>query len=296
MTLGFSFVIATCGRPDHLAETLEAITRGTRLPERVVVVDASGDAATREVVESYQNRLPVSYERGAEPSAAMQRNYGARRVTSPLTAFMDDDITLYPDACERICSVFEKDESGEIGGISARIEGVSHPAPKGLLWWYYRLQAGYSHPTYSACLFGPAINCFPTYLEQTDLIPADWLNSACVFYRTPIFLDEMFPNFQGYSFMEDVHLSSRIARTRKLFFHSRALCVHRDGGGSSGRNGRNLARMRIRNQRLVARDVLNLRDPALALKLILHRLFASIYILRSRHQGWVDEMIGTWSA
>ncbi len=294
MSLGFSFVIATRGRPAHLLETLDGIASGTRLPERVIVVDTSTDSSTRDAVLGYTDRLPLQYERGVEPSAAMQRNYGALRVTSPLTAFMDDDITLYPDACERICKVFEEDESGKVGGVSARIEGVSHPSPKGLLWWYYRLQAGFAHPTYGGRLFGPAINCFPTYSEEGEIIPADWLNSACVFYRTPCFLNEMFPNFEGYSFMEDVHLSSRIARSHKLYFHSKALCQHRDAGGSSGRNGRRLARMRVRNQRLVARDVLNLRNPSLATRLFFHRLFATVYIVRARQQGWLDEMVGTW--
>src|SRR5205085_4047936 len=144
-----------------------------------------------------------------------------------------------------------------IGGVSARIEEIERPVPSRFSWWYYRLQAGYSDETYGAKLFGPAINCLPCYNESDDdLIPAQWLNSGCVFYRTPVFLREKFPDFHGYSFMEDVHLSARIAKTHRLFFHKRALCRHRDATNSLKRNVKELARMRVRNQRAVARDVL----------------------------------------
>ncbi len=213
----------------------------------------------REVAAGFESRLPILYERAVKPSAAMQRNQGAAQITMPVIAFMDDDITLHPGACERICEVFDNDESRRVGGVSARIEGSSHPAPRGLLWWYYRLQAGYADETYGARLFGPAINCFPCYERAAaGLIPADWLNSACVFYRTPVFLKEQFPAFEGYSYMEDVHLSARIAKTHRLFFHAGALCDHRDGGRGTRSNAREIARMRIRNQRRVAREVLDL--------------------------------------
>ena len=217
-------------------------------------------------------------------------------ATSPIVGFMDDDITLYPGTCAQVCAVFDADSRRETGGVAVRIDEIQRPEPGAFSWWYYRLQAGYADRTYGGRLFGPAINCLPCYTEvEGDLIPSEWLNSGCVFYRTDLFLRELFPRFDGYSFMEDVHLSARIARTHRLYFHKTARCQHRDGAVSRPRNVTNIARMRIRNQRLVAREVLGLSGPAFEAKLLLHRLFASVSVLRQRAPGWRQELLGTWT-
>jgi GT2 family glycosyltransferase len=293
--LAFSLVIATYERPEELRTTLASIAAQSRLPAEVVVVDGSSDDRTLAAVQAAP--LPVRYERALRPSAAVQRNQGAARVTTPLVAFLDDDVFVPPSSLEKICAAFEADPEEKIGGIAARIDGMEHRVPTGLLRFYYRLQAGFPHPTYGGKLFGAAINCLPTYTEAADgdLIPADWLNSTCVFYRTPLFAREKFPEFDGYSFLEDVHLSARIGRTHRLYFHRFATFEHRDAPSTFKRNTRELARMRVRHQRLVAHDILGLREPALTWKLLLHRLFASVSILRQRRPAWPQELLGTWT-
>lgn len=292
--LEYSLVIATYERAEELRTTLASLAAQTRPPATVIVVDSSPDEKTLEVVKAAP--LPVRYERAKKPSAAVQRNQGAALVTTPLVAFVDDDVFVPPGSFEKICATFDADPEEKIGGIAARIDGMQHRIPSGLLRAYYRLQAGYPHPTYGGKLFGAAINCLPTYTESdSDLIPADWLNSTCVFYRTPLYAREKFPEFEGYSFLEDVHLSARVGRTHQLFFHRTATFEHRDAPSTFKRNTRELARMRVRHQRLVAHDILGLQEPVLTLKLLLHRLFASISILRQRSPTWQQELLGTWT-
>lgn len=294
--LAYSIVIATYERPAELRTTLESIAAQTRPPACVIVVDSSRDEQSRAAVDDYAARLPVRYERGLRPSAAVQRNQGAEHIATPLVAFLDDDVFVPAETFATICAAFDRDETQRIGGIAARIAGLQHTPPRGLLWWYYRLQAGYPHPTYGGKLFGPAINCLPTYAESDgDLIRSDWLNSTCVFYRTALFHRERFPEFDGYSFLEDVHLSARIGRTHELFFHRTATFEHRDAPSTFKRNARQLARMRVRHQRLVAHDIVGLREPALTFKLLLHRLFASVSVLRQRAPMWKQELAGTWT-
>lgn len=297
--LTYSLVIPAYELPDELDRTLAGIAAQTRPPAAVIIIDASTHDRCRAVAERWQAQLPVRYERAAAASAALQRNQGAQLLdaaASPLVGFMDDDITLYPDTCAKVCAVFDADAARETGGVAVRIDQIQRPEPGALSWWYYRLQAGYADRTYGGRLFGPAINCLPCYTESDgDLIAADWLNSGCVFYRTDLFLRELFPRFDGYSFMEDVHLSARIARTHRLYFHKTARCQHRDGAVSRPRNLTDIARMRIRNQRLVARDVLGLSGPVFEAKLLLHRLFASVSVLRARGPGWKQELTGTWT-
>lgn len=295
--LGYTIVIATFERPEELGRLLGSLAAQTRRPERTVIVDASKDDATRRAAESMAGLLEIKYEAAEIASAAQQRNQGARLAETPLVAFVDDDVVLEPDACEKLCAAFEADREGVIGGVAGRIIGMDRPVPRGALWWYYRIQAGYADPTYGGKLFGPAINCLPSYTEpaERELIRAQWLNSTFVFYRTHAFAAEQFPAFAGYSSMEDVHLSARIARRFELYFHTSARLEHRDAPNSWKRDYRQMARNRIANQRRVAREVLGFTGPVFELKLLLHRLFVSIHILRRRGAGWRDELAGTWS-
>jgi len=294
-TLPYSVVIATFERPTELAATLDQLAAQTRPPEQVIVVDASHGEETRHVVARHRSALAVRNERAAAPSSAVQRNQGAEHVVTPLIAFIDDDVRLPATTLADLAAVLENDDEGAVGGVAARIVGQQHSQPRGLLWWYYRLQAGYAHPTYGGHLFGPAINCLPSYTEAAgDLIPAQWLNSTCVLYRTELFRREQFPRFDGYSFLEDVHLSARIARTHRLYFHKHALYEHLDAPSPHKRNPRAIARMRYRNQRIVARDVMGFSGVAFTLKLLLHRAFGTVRILRVRGPGWGEELFGTW--
>ena len=294
--MNYSIVIATLDRPAELGTTLESIAAQTAPASRVIVVDASSTGATRALVEGLSGRLPVIYERAERPSSAAQRNQGARRVETPLIAFVDDDVDLPPSTFAKLGAVFAADTQAEIGGVAGRIKGLEHPVPRGFTRWYYRFQAGYAHPTYGGKLFGPAINCLPSYTEnEGEVVAAEWLNSTCVLYRTGLFLREEFPDFEGYSFLEDVHLSARIARTHRLYFHCDARYEHRDAPSTFKRDLRAMMRMRFHNQRLVARDIMGVRQPELAMKLLLHRIFASMATLRHGSREWRDILIGTWT-
>jgi GT2 family glycosyltransferase len=294
--LPYSAVVATYARPDDLRRLLESLEAQTHAPTLIAVVDSSPSDETARVADEFSPRLPIRYERALKPSAAVQRNQGAAQVATPLVLFVDDDAILPAETAEKICSDFARDAEEKIGGIAARIEGMQHHAPRGLLRRYYRWQAGYDHPTFGARLFGAAINCLPTYEEEGgDLIPSEWLNSTCVFYRTPLFQRERFPEFEGYSFLEDVHLSARVGRTHRLFFHRTAAFIHNDAPSTFKRNAPALARMRLRHQRIVARDILGLREPWLSAKLLLHRLFVTLCVLRRRGPAWRAELLGTWT-
>ncbi len=292
--LPYSIVIATFERPEEMRTALASLAVQTRPPAQVIVVDSSRDERTRAVAADAP--LPVRYERATRPSSAVQRNQGAEFVTTPLIVFMDDDVFIPPTSLEKLCVPFEEDAEETIGGIAGRIDGQAHRQPRGLLRCYYRLQAGYDHPTYGGKLFGAAVNCIPTYTENGgDLIPAEWLYSTCVFYRTNLFRREKFPEFDGYSFIEDVHLSARIGRTHRLYFHRTATFEHRDATSMFKRNTCEMARMRFRNQRHVAHDIIGLREPELTAKLFLHRLFSTAVVVRWRRAGWLQELAGIWT-
>ncbi len=288
-----TIVIPTHRAGPLLRETLLSFGSQTFLPSRMVVVDASVDRRAREFIPAGLPFPLCHLPYLGEPGAAVQRNAGARDVETPLVAFFDDDIQLSPDTLERLCRVW--DQHPEAGGVAARIEGMEHKQPSRLLRAYYRMQAGRDHPHYGGGLFGAAVNCWPAYsLEKTELIPAMWLNSACVVYQTDLFQREQFPQFTGAAFLEDVHLSARIARTHPLYFHRSARVVHLDGGRSERAMGWRQARSAMRNRRITARDAMGVRGAELFYKMMLHRLFASIWVTRNRKPGWPGEILGIW--
>jgi GT2 family glycosyltransferase len=293
---GYSIVISTMERPAELARALDSVVSQERRPAAVIVVDASGDGATRAVVDSFEEKLPMIYAEAEAPSAAGQRNQGGGLVGTELVAFIDDDVVLRPDTLSLLCRVFDRDEGNEVGGVAGRIEDMEHPRPGRLLWWYYRIQAGFPDPTYGARLFGPAINCLPCYENGSGkLIRADWLNSTCVVYRTGLFNRERFPAFEGYSFMEDDHLSARVGRSHRLYFHPGAVYEHLSASSEFKRNAHELARMRLRHRRCVSRDVLGASGVGFELKFFLHRVFSSISILRHGGKSRWRELWGTWT-
>lgn len=294
MNFDYSLVIATMQRPEPLHEALTSLSQQSVPPTAVVVVDASPDDRTLEVCRGWEGRLPVRWLKAEARSAARQRNQGASRVTTPLIGFMDDDVVLPIDTLAKLVAPFSAPETG---GVAGRIEGMTHPVPRGLLWCYYRLQAGYSHPHYGGRVIGPGINLLPAFAAETHpLVPAEWLNSTLVLYRRELFEREKFPAFEGYSFLEDAHLSHRIGRTHRLYFHRDAPYVHNSQPSSAKADRAALARMIVRHQRKMAREVLGLRGPALWWKLTLHRVFQTIAVLRSSTSGRWASARGFWSA
>lgn len=288
----YSIVIATHERADALRDALASVAAQSHLPAKTVVIDASAGVASEAACA--RAPLPVSYRRAEVASAALQRNQGFRDVQTPLVAFMDDDVVLAPDVFKQLCHVFADDP--KTAGVAARMNGATHAAPRGALWWYYRLQAGFSHPTFGAKLFGAGVNCFPCYDNtQNELVPAEWLNLGCVVFRSDAFARELFPGFTGYSFGEDVHLSARVARHGPLYFHTAAHYDHFPSMSPSKRNAFQMAQMSARHRRLIAREILGLSGWRLALKDTLHRLFVSVFLLRTRPPQWTRQLAGTWS-
>ncbi len=290
----YSLVIATMNRSQSLAEALASVALQTHPPTAIIVVDASTDEATTRLCQQWQNRLPIRRLPAHAPSAARQRNDGAKLVETPLVGFMDDDVVLPPATLQKLAEPFASDQTGAVAG---RIVGLSHRVPRGLVWLYYRCQAGYSHPHYGGRVIGPAINLLPAFdAETTPLIAAEWLNSTLVLYRRDLFERERFPSFEGYSFLEDAHLSYRVGQTHRLYFHKDAPYVHNSQPSSVKADRRALARMIVRHQRLMARDVLGLRGFTLTWKLSLHRLFQTIAVLRSGDAQRWQSVRGFWEA
>lgn len=289
--LSLSVVIATRNRTPFLKKTLACLEAQTRRPHEVIVIDASNDSETMDVVHALE-KFPINYLKATSAGAAPQRNQGIHVVQGDITVFMDDDIEFSPRLLETMEDVFLKTSPA---AISPRMTGGELPPPSPLLKFYYHLQAGYRDETYGARLFGPAINTYPCYQIQTEsLIPSEWLPSTCLFVKTSLLRKEQFPNFPGYSFAEDVHLSARLRRHAPLYFYRDLEFIHHSATGCWKSDLRKLIQGKLQNQKKVAREILGLSGYSLFMRMLLHRLFLSATVLR-RPENSISKLLGIWS-
>lgn len=292
--LSTSIIIATLDRPEPLALVLRCLAAQTCPPTELIVAAAGDAAATERLVAAARLPFPWQVLACSEKSSARQRNAAAALAQGEIVAFLDDDIEFGPELLADTLSHFANSETG---AVSPRIANSDRPPPGRLTRAYYQLQAGYAHPDYGAKLFGAGLNCFPVFASgQTEPIRADWLPSTCLFVRASLFRAERFPDFTGYSFAEDVHLTARIARRSRLYFLAAPTLLHHSAPSEFKRDLAALTAGKLHNMAVVARDVQGLSGWALVWRWQLHRLFLTASLLARRPARWRDELRGIWRA
>jgi len=129
LCLTWSAVVCTLNRRDILKQSLLMLAKQTRLPQQVIVVDASDDweDSKTEILDSIASDFPEIewiYLSSEQKSLTYQRNRGLDCCSSDIVFFPDDDSFLYPDCAEEIMRAYEQDEVGKVGGVMARLEDV----------------------------------------------------------------------------------------------------------------------------------------------------------------------------
>ena len=107
-----SIIIPTYYRNDWLRTAIESALYQTYTPVEVIVVDDSGEAHARDVVEDYDvTYITHEQNRGGNPA----RNTGIRSATGKYIQLLDDDDQLHPEKLERQISVLEdRDDAGVV--------------------------------------------------------------------------------------------------------------------------------------------------------------------------------------
>ena len=306
----YSVVIATCDREEDLARVLADWAAQTVRPEKVVVVRAKKKVVSRQVtvvspeeqessLRSSISDLPLVELCADEPSAAKQRNLGAKEVETEWIVFCDDDVRFGAELAEKTLQFLG--EHPEAVAAFPRMRGSGHPAPGNWLRKYYRFQAGFDDETYGAKLFGAGLSCYPCWEKQTGPVEANWLPSTMLWMKTDLFKRHQFPDFEGYSFGEDAHLTHRAWREAKdsggkMFFLSEPEFEHRSIQSGVKANRFHLGMMTVRNQKRIAREAMGKGAWEVCWKSLLHRGFVTIALLKSRRSGWAGEIAGVWSA
>lgn len=258
--LSSSVVIATRNRVEPLRECLKSISRQTRLPSEVVLVDASDDHLTAVLARAVEGGFacPLRYLRARARSLVVQRWQGAAEARGDVIIFVDDDVILEPDYIFEVARVFEEDTAGDVGGVGGTVNGGFVP-PSRLNSFLLRVFVGREAGGYAGRVVGPAVNFFhasrPGAVEDVE-----WLSGAAMAYRRDVLLAERcWESFSGYSFMEDVHLSARVGRKYRLLNTSRARLLHKEMGKTSQTDWEALGESMVLNRHAIAMHVLQRR-------------------------------------
>jgi glycosyltransferase involved in cell wall biosynthesis len=259
-TIPLSAVVPTRDRAEPLRRALESMG-DELLPAEIIVVDASSDHSTRDMISDARGSVPaasrVRWIAADSPGAAAQRNQGCSLATQPVLGFFDDDVVFSENCLALLWNALESDPS--LGGVSATITNQQYHSPGFVSSVVFALMNGRFEPTYAGRILGPAINLLPEDRDDLpDVVPVEWLNAGCAFYRRDLVPNPPFDSaFTGYSLMEDVALSLRVARHRKLANVRRARIFHDSRPGAHKADVRALSRMELVNRHYVMTRVLD---------------------------------------
>ncbi len=115
--LSISVIIITRNRSESLQDTLTSLTRQTRQPDEVVVVDNASEDNTRETIMSFKDKLNIQYVHESKRGIPYARNAGIRCASGDIISSIDDDCIADEDWLKNIERPFIKDPNiGIVGG------------------------------------------------------------------------------------------------------------------------------------------------------------------------------------
>ncbi|KAA9357081.1 glycosyltransferase [Larkinella humicola] len=119
----FSVIIPVYNRPDELRELLESLSRQTRVPDEIVVVEDGSVTRADAVVESFKNRLTIHYFFKPNGGQGFARNSGFERATGDYFVIFDSDALVPPHYFAAVEQRLQTDWLDAYGGPDA-----AHPS------------------------------------------------------------------------------------------------------------------------------------------------------------------------
>lgn len=104
-----SLCIATHERPSLLEESLKSIALQKRLPDEIIISDSSVSSETESVVKKFRDgnpELQIKYLKSKCKALPYHRWNAFENSRSEIILFIDDDISLLPDALEKLINTY----------------------------------------------------------------------------------------------------------------------------------------------------------------------------------------------
>jgi hypothetical protein len=215
--LAYSAVVPTKDRQEAADAAVGVLLSQTRLPERIVVVDASARPyQPSEALVAQAGRLAVDLVVvESVPSTSAQRNVGALRVETPLVLFVDDDVRLPADYAAVLLERWDAAGVEAFGGMA----GTPAVMPRqGRIARVLRRLAMLNYVDPSAAAMSLRRSGNVRYVpEPRGAVRVPALGAGATAYRTELVLacpfDERFP---GYAPGEDLEMAFRVGAVAPL--------------------------------------------------------------------------------
>lgn len=107
-----SIIIPVYNSKEKLAECLESVATQDYEPLEVIVVDDCSTDGSLEICREYEKQYPFIHVYTKEnEGVSAARNYGLSKAHGEYIQFADSDDMLYPNACKKLVSKMESDQS-----------------------------------------------------------------------------------------------------------------------------------------------------------------------------------------
>lgn len=112
----FSIIIPVYNRPDELNELLESLAAQTGKDFEVVVVEDGSAVSSREVCQSWDNRLALRYFEKENGGPGPARNFGARHAGGEYLLILDSDVVVPQNYLAAVREALEREDCDAFGG------------------------------------------------------------------------------------------------------------------------------------------------------------------------------------
>ena len=154
-----SVIVCTRDRPAELRRCLASLSHQTYPAREIIVVDnAPRDDRTKAVARAAH----AIYVREDREGLDHARNAGARRATSDIVAFADDDVIVHSRWLERLVAAFDQPELGSVMGLVLPAELATEAQRHFETYWSFG--RGYFRRDFDAASFATYTDCvFPAW-------------------------------------------------------------------------------------------------------------------------------------
>lgn len=298
--LPISAIVPTINRGAVLRKTLASLLKQQIIPAEIIIVDASIDASTRNMLQEFdfvpEFASVLRWMSADICGAAAQRNQGMDAAKESIIWFFDDDILFEADCVQRLWQALQSE--GQMGGVNAMIINQRYQPPSLISRTLFTLLHGQREPSFAGRVIGPAINLLPEDSDALpEVVPVEWLNTTCTMYRREALPAPPFDSvFTGYSLMEDLALSLRVGRQWRLANARTARIFHDSQSGIHKSDKRIMAAMELINRHFVMTEVLGRRNMSSYLRLLLWEMVQLITCIvgNSSPHNFVQTVAGKW--
>lgn len=112
----YSFIIPVYNRPHEIQSLLECLAVQTLKNFEVLIVESGSEIKSDAVVESFKDKLNVSYHPKGNDGQGFSRNFGMSRAKGDFFIILDSDVLLDPDYLERLDEGLKADGLDAFGG------------------------------------------------------------------------------------------------------------------------------------------------------------------------------------